>query len=165
MSAVHWRTWQIRLYAEPISSTPSRMLRQAIPNGRSLTRSEHAFRDELGAGHLSRRPSTDLECQAIGLGESVPCPFVLCPHHLGINVTPNGSLQVVYPHWEDGAQDDVPTCSLTEARNGAKTAGEVGDVLGIGINRVRQIEIVALAKVARALGVDEGELRRTLAKW
>jgi hypothetical protein len=109
-------------------------------------------------------PRTDLECRAIGYGTTEPCPFVGCPNHLGVNVTKGGSLQVVYPHWEYGADESAPTCSLDEAERGEHTAREVGDLLGIGVNRVAQIEAQALRKLAKALGVDEWEVRAGLTR-
>lgn len=146
----------------PPQPAVTRWMRPAIRASRRLKRTEIAFKAELDREAPERRPATDLECRAIGLGESVPCPFVACAHHLGIDVMRSGSLRVIYPHWEDGADDAEPTCSLAEAAKGEHTAAEMGRLLGVGVNRVLQIEAEAMAKIAARMGMRADELKRLL---
>jgi hypothetical protein len=58
-----------------------------------------------------------------------PCPEVRCRHHLG-----NG---------------DAETCSLDVADRGEHTLDEVGELMGISYERVRQIEEIALRKARK----------------
>jgi hypothetical protein len=147
VQAIHWHAWQIRLYAHHGTGRPARGLRPAIRSSKPLDAQEMLFRAELDEHPERRLPATDLECRAAGLGDDIPCPFVSCRHHIGVAITTGGSLQVIYPHWEDGAEEDVPTCSLAYARLGEHTAAECGELLGIGETRVSQIIVTALRKL------------------
>lgn len=139
-----------------------RWMRSAVRASKRLSRAELAFKDEVDAeGALSPMPTSDLQCRAIGLGDKIPCPYVRCAHHLGIEVMRSGALRVIYPHWEDGADDAEPTCVLAES-NREHTAAEMGKILGVGIDRILQIESDAIAKVAARMGMRPAELRKVL---
>lgn len=62
-----------------------------------------------------------------------PCPHVTCRHHL---VTEYG----------DEADPNGPTCSLDEAERGGMTLEEIGDMLGVTRERIRQIEQLAMRR-------------------
>ena len=90
-----------------------------------------------------KRPRTRGECVA---GDR-PCPFVGCRHHMALNVTETGSLQIV-DHLD---LESLPeTCSLDVADRGEHTLEAVGQLLNITRERVRQVERIGLVK-ARAL--------------
>lgn len=89
------------------------------------------------------RPLTRAECQ----DGPRPCPFVSCRHHLYLDVTDTGSLKLNF-YGRD--VDEIPeTCALDVADRGEHTLLEVGDLLGITRERLRQIQDAALRKVGR----------------
>jgi len=79
-----------------------------------------------------------------------PCPWVGCRHHLAIDVglTSPGSIRVAWPNRELG--DWAETCSLDVADRGPHTLAVVARIWGITRERVRQLEVRALAYLARA---------------
>lgn len=90
----------------------------------------------------SRLPRTRAECT----DGPRPCPHVGCRYHLFLDVKPEtGNLTMVFPDLEPG--DLVHSCALDVAEAGGATLEEVGVLLNLTRERVRQIEIIALAKV------------------
>jgi len=95
-----------------------------------------------GGRHL---PTTRGECRH----GPRPCPYVTCRYHLGLDVTRGGS---VYMPWPQMDPWEVPeTCALDAAEQGPRTLDEIGALLNITRERVRQIQAAALAKI-RAIG-------------
>ena len=87
-----------------------------------------------------------------------PCPWVGCRHHLAIEVSHIGSLKV-NRHLELDQLEE--TCSLDVAERGGTKLREVGEILNMTRERVRQIETRALIKVAaiaRSFGIREDSL-------
>jgi hypothetical protein len=75
-----------------------------------------------------------------------PCPFVSCKHHLYLDVNPDtGSIKLNFP--------DIPvwemkqTCALDVADRGGVTLEEVGDILNLTRERIRQVEMMGLEKL------------------
>lgn len=113
---------------------------------------------------MERRPKTWGECQGI----KTDCPFVTCKYHLALDVTPGGSLAVVgVDSWPErdsttGSQTETeridyrvdavvryvnsgkPTCALQVAEDGPTTLEDIGDLIGVTRERVRQIEGLAM---------------------
>lgn len=87
------------------------------------------------------RPRTRGECA----GGSRPCPWAGCRHHLGLDVSASGSLTFTRGLAADPAQM-VPSCSLDVADEGAHSLEEIGDILNLSRERVRQIIDRALAR-------------------
>lgn len=100
-----------------------------------------------------QRPRTWADCEAAELGASVPCPFVSCAHHLALDVSERtGSIKANFP---DRGVDEAPhTCALRVADQGGITLEEVAAAMNLTRERIRQIEIGALAKLAGALGPE-----------
>jgi hypothetical protein len=80
------------------------------------------------------RPKTRGQCE----GGERPCPFVACKFHLFLDVTPAGGVQVNHPGLE--LEQLRETCALDVADRGGVTLEEVGELLGITRERVRQME-------------------------
>lgn len=103
------------------------------------------------------RPSTRKECP-----EQRPCPFVGCRHNLHLDAMDSGSIKFNYPGQEVGAIKG--NCVLDLADAGTMTLEQVGLLLGITRERVRQIEIRALEKLydaAREAGISKQDAQVT----
>jgi hypothetical protein len=82
-----------------------------------------------------------------------PCMFVSCKHHLYLDVNPStGSIKLNFPDkeiWELGE-----TCALDVADRGGITLEEVGGIMNLTRERIRQVETRGLLKL-RAVADDE----------
>jgi hypothetical protein len=88
------------------------------------------------------RPRTRAECAQ---GER-PCPFVSCKHHLYLDVNPNtGSIKLNFPDLEVWEMPD--SCALDIADRGGLTLEEVGEIVNLTRERVRQVEMRGLLKL------------------
>ena len=70
-----------------------------------------------------------------------PCPWVSCRHHLYLDVTVNGGVRVNHPDVD--VWDMKETCSLDVTEMGPQTLDEVGTMLNLTRERVRQIQVRA----------------------
>jgi hypothetical protein len=76
-----------------------------------------------------------------------PCPYVSCKYHLYIDVHPvRGSIKVNFPDVE--VWEMTETCALDVADRGGITLEEVGEIMNLTRERVRQVETAGLAKLA-----------------
>lgn len=113
------------------------------------------------------KPRSREECA----GGPRPCPFVSCKHHLFIDVSPRtGAIKLNFPDLE--VWDLKESCALDVADRGGTTLEDVGAIMNLTRERIRQVEVKALAKL-EALSemeslreyVDEGPLgKRRLPK-
>ncbi len=88
------------------------------------------------------RPSTRAECKDM----ERPCPYVSCKYHLYIDVHPvRGSIKLNFPDLEIWEMND--TCALDVADRGGITLEEVGEIMNLTRERVRQVETAGLAKL------------------
>jgi hypothetical protein len=88
------------------------------------------------------RPKMRGECQ----GMERPCPYVSCKHHLYLDVNPEtGSIKLNFPDLEVWEMAD--TCSLDVADRGGITLEEVGEILNLTRERIRQVEVRGLLKL------------------
>ena len=75
-----------------------------------------------------------------------PCPYVSCKHHLFIDVSPRtGAIKLNFPDlevWELGE-----SCALDVADRGGTTLEDVGAIMNLTRERIRQVEVKALAKL------------------
>ncbi len=98
------------------------------------------------------RPATRGEC----VDMERPCPFVSCKYHLYIDVHPvRGSIKINFPDVEVWEMTD--TCALDIADRGGITLEEVGEIMNLTRERVRQVETQGLAKLQ---GLSEVDLLR-----
>ncbi len=117
-----------------------------------LTRKEMAEGRELLPFMEYHRPTARSECKD-GMR---PCPFVSCRYHLFLDVNPNtGTLKLNFPGMEVW---EMPfTCAIDVADMGGRTLEEVGLILNMTRERVRQLEFDALTKIRSAIERDEDE--------
>lgn len=99
---------------------------------------------EHGPDTSHERPRTRAECASVPR----PCPYVGCAHNLYLDVTEIGSIRFNYPDLEP--EQMVESCSLDLAARGGMNLESVGAVMNLVRERVRQLEDVALDKVAVA---------------
>ena len=97
----------------------------------------------------SQRPRSRAEC----INGPRPCMFISCKHHLYLDVNPaTGSIKLNFPDkevWEMGE-----TCALDVADRGGITLEEVGSIMNLTRERIRQVETRGLLKL-RAMTDDE----------
>lgn len=88
------------------------------------------------------RPRTRAEC-----GDAPrPCPYVSCKHHLYLDVSARtGAIKLNFPDLEVWEMAD--TCALDVADRGGTTLEEVGAIMNLTRERIRQVEVKALAKL------------------
>jgi hypothetical protein len=88
------------------------------------------------------RPRTRQEC----LEGPRPCPFVSCKHHLYIDVSARtGAIKLNFPDLE--VWDLGESCALDVADRGGTTLEDVGAIMNLTRERIRQVEVKALAKL------------------
>jgi hypothetical protein len=90
----------------------------------------------------AQRPRSRADC-ATG---PRPCMFISCKHHLYLDVNPaTGSIKLNFPDkeiWEMGE-----TCALDVADRGGITLEEVGAIMNLTRERIRQVETRRLLKL------------------
>jgi hypothetical protein len=88
------------------------------------------------------KPRTRAECAD---GER-PCPYVSCKHHLFLDVSARtGAIKLNFPDLE--VWDMNETCALDVADRGGTTLEDVGAIMNLTRERIRQVEVKALAKL------------------
>ncbi len=109
---------------------------------RRLTREEIADGIELADFMDYRRPRERSECA----GAARPCAFVSCKHHLYLDVNPStGSIKLNFPDLEVWEMSE--TCALDIAERGGITLEEVGTIMNLTRERIRQVEVSGLEKL------------------
>lgn len=131
---------------------PKRLRRRRLRARSKTTSIKSLTRETLKIGRLMyppvdiERPQTRGECR----GESRPCPWVACKHHLYLDINPGtGSIKLNFPDLEPWELQQ--TCSLDVADRGGITLEEVGTVTNLTRERIRQIEVRGLMQVARTM--------------
>ena len=130
---------------------------------RTMSRKEMArqFRQQMAAGGVdpelqtlmaeieATRPKSRADC-ATG---PRPCPYVSCKFNLYVDVNPRtGSVKMNFPDKELWELAD--TCALDVADRGGITLEEVGVIMNLTRERVRQLETRGLTKL-RVIADDE----------
>ena len=95
------------------------------------------------------RPRTRADCA----NGPRPCMFVSCKHHLYLDVNPDtGSIKLNFPDKEIWELEE--TCALDVADRGGITLEEVGSIMNLTRERIRQVEARGLSKL-RVIADDE----------
>jgi hypothetical protein len=130
---------------------------------RTMSRKEMArmFRHEAAAGGMdpelrtlmaeldASRPKVRSDCE----GGERPCPYVSCKYNLYVDVNPRtGSVKMNFPDKELWELSE--TCALDVADRAGITLEEVGVIMNLTRERVRQLEMRGLAKL-RVIADDE----------
>jgi hypothetical protein len=98
------------------------------------------------------RPRTRADC----VNSPRPCVFVSCKYNLYLDVNPEtGSIKLNFPDKEIWELEY--TCALDVAEKGGITLEEVGEIMNLTRERIRQVETRGLEKVRHA---TEAEPRR-----
>lgn len=101
--------------------------------------------NELLEGVEYTRPRTRGDCLQ-GENAQRPCPFLSCKHHLYLEVSPkNGSIKINFPHLEPWELPE--TCALDLSDKGGDTLENVGEIMNLTRERVRQLEASGLEKL------------------
>ncbi|MBK9031165.1 MAG: hypothetical protein IPL61_07485 [Myxococcales bacterium] len=127
-----------------------RRRRRTRPRSKTIAM-KRLTREELRQGALmyppddEPRPRTRAECKE----ELRPCPWVACKFHLYLDVNPEtGSIKINFPELEPW---DLPhTCSLDIAERGGITLEEVGEIMNLTRERIRQVEVRGLLRLKMA---------------
>jgi hypothetical protein len=107
---------------------------------------------ELLSELTRNRPHTRADC----VTSPRPCVFVSCKYNLYLDVNPEtGSIKLNFPDKE--LWELEYTCALDVAEKGGITLEEVGEIMNLTRERIRQVETRGLEKVRAA---TEAEPRR-----
>ena len=124
-----------------------RRRRRTRPRSKTIAM-KRLTREELRQGALMYppvdipRPTTREECR----GEMRPCPWVACKHHLYLDINPEtGSIKINFPDLEPWELKH--TCALDVAERGGITLEEVGEIMNLTRERIRQVEMRGLLKL------------------
>jgi hypothetical protein len=143
-----------------ISRKIRRRRRRTRPRSKTIAM-KRLTREELRVGAIMyppvemARPVIREQCR-----EDVrPCPWVACKHHLYLDINPEtGSIKINFPDLEPWELQN--TCALDVAERGGITLEEVGEIMNLTRERIRQVEVRGLLKLkmgspsADELGAD-----------
>ena len=102
---------------------------------------EQALLQEISAS----RPKSRADC----INSPRPCVFVSCKYNLYLDVNPEtGSVKMNFPDKEIWELEY--TCALDVAEKGGITLEEVGEIMNLTRERIRQVETRGLEKVRTA---------------
>ena len=133
--------------APELSRKVRRRRRRTRPRSKTIAM-KRLTREELRVGAAMYppvdipRPTTRAECRE----EMRPCPWVACKHHLYLDINPEtGSIKINFPDLEPWELKN--TCALDVAERGGITLEEVGEIMNLTRERIRQVEVRGLLKL------------------
>jgi hypothetical protein len=131
-----------------VSRKIRRRRRRERPRSKTIAM-KRLTREELRVGALmfppvdEPRPVSRAECAS---GEMRPCPWVACKHHLYLDINPEtGSIKINFPDLEPWEMKQ--TCALDVAERGGITLEEVGEIMNLTRERIRQVEVRGLLRL------------------
>lgn len=93
--------------------------------------------------YIPKRPTTREDCKTVPR----PCPFVGCKHNLFLDVSRDGkAIKFNFPQMEPGDMPSDRCCALDVAGRYPRTLEEVGGLMNLTRERVRQIEEAAFVE-------------------
>jgi hypothetical protein len=117
---------------------------------RRLSRAEVLLGKDLERPPVDNRPQVRADCR----GGARPCPFVACKYHLYLDVNPGtGSLKLNFPDIEVWEMRE--SCALDVAERGGVTLEDVGSIMNLTRERIRQVEHRSLRKLKSARTIAE----------
>src|SRR5690349_3746057 len=130
-----------------VSRKVRRRRRRTRPRSKTIAM-KRLTREELRIGAMMYppvdipRPTSRAECRE----EMRPCPWVACKHHLYLDINPEtGSIKINFPDLEPWELKH--TCALDVAERGGITLEEVGEIMNLTRERIRQVEVRGLLKL------------------
>ena len=143
----------LALQAEPVSPPVTREQRRSRRKRAIRARTisvKRMTKRELELGRLLYPDMEDVERpreRADCVEGARPCPFVSCKHHLYLDVSARtGAIKVNFPDLDVWEMSE--TCALDVADRGGTTLEEVGAIMNLTRERIRQVEVKGLAKLA-----------------
>jgi hypothetical protein len=119
---------------------------------RRLTREERDEATRILSDIQAVRPHTREDCRTA----ERPCPYVSCKYHLYLDINAEtGSIKLNFPDLEVWEMSE--TCALDVADRGGITLEEVGDLLNLTRERIRQVEVFGLEKLRHTYEGPPGE--------
>ncbi len=156
----------LQVAGEPQVTREQRRSRRKRPIRAKTISIKRMTKRELELGRLlfpdvddNGKPRTRSECT----DAPRPCPYVSCQHHLFLDVSARtGAIKLNFPDLE--VWEMTETCALDVADRGGTTLEEVGAIMNLTRERIRQVEVKGLARLAalrdmtalRDYAVDEG---------
>lgn len=135
----------------PLSREQRRSRRRRSVRARSISVKRMTKRErELGRllypeADEIERPQTRADC----IDGVRPCPFVSCKHHLYLDVSARtGAIKLNFP--DLGVEQMKDSCALDVGDRGGTTLEEVGAIMNLTRERIRQVEVKGLAKLEAA---------------
>jgi len=123
-------------------SRRKREVRAKTISVKRMTKRELEIGRLLYPEHDYEKPRTREQCT----GAARPCPYVSCKHHLYLDVSARtGAIKLNFPDLEVWEMNE--TCALDIADRGGTTLEEVGAIMNLTRERIRQVEVKALAKL------------------
>jgi len=157
----HWfeLPWSVRNSVGPAHTPPLRTSRRQVralvaalrekmreldpPTMRATTQlspAERRFRPEalrILEEH-EPRPTSVAECD--NRGRQMPCPYISCPNHLYLDVTPSGSIHFNFPGLEPWELEETCVEEVVRKNPNGLPPTKVGKLVGLKRGRVGQVE-------------------------
>lgn len=134
------------LSREQLRSRRKREVRAVTVSTKRATKAERARwrRENPVPDDHPRIPATRGECQ----WGFRPCPFVSCRWHLYLDVSPRtGSIKMNFPDLEVWEMPPGASCALDVADRGGTTLEDLGAIMNLTRERIRQVEAISLTKI------------------
>jgi hypothetical protein len=99
-------------------------------------------------GGYGGRPTRRSECPP-----TRPCPFVGCRYHMFLDITPKGSIKFNFHEIEPWEMHNSCALDVVDKFPEGLSLKEIGGLLNVTRERVRQIETTAVARLSELHGI------------